>query len=295
MRMVTPEGAYRTVDDASDPELMWGLRGGGNFGVVTEFRFRTHRCGPRVVAGFVVYHLDEGARVLGRLAEFAAGAPDEVTTVTFLRLAPPVPWMPAATVGQPVVMVGAVYAGPVEEGLVALRRLGAPLVDALAPRPFLEHQTVIDAANPAGHRYYWKSAYVAGLGDGLIDLVVEQAAGLSSPLSLIGLFQLGGAAARGGDRSCLPTRQAAFLVDYASHWVEPREDDQHITWTRTAMERIAPYGLGAGYANFEADGAAPTRHAFPPDSHRRLVALKNAHDPTNTLHLNANIAPSPPQ
>lgn len=286
VRLVTAAGDYLSVDDERDPELMWGLRGGGgNFGIVTEFEFATHPFGPVAVAGFVVYRLDDGPAVLRGYRQFAAAAPEEVTTIVVLRHAPPAPWIPVDQRGKPVVMIGAVHTGSIQTGIEALRpvkSLARPVADTVWPTPFLAHQAVLDASNPAGHRYYWKSDHLAELNDEAIDLLVEQTAQLSSPDSLIGIFQLGGAAARGGERSCFPSRHARFMVNYATHWTEAREDDLHRQWTRDAIEALAPYGLGTAYVNFTADDAPMhVETLYSTTEFSRLVTLKNRLDPDN--------------
>ncbi|CKQ32651.1 oxidoreductase [Mycobacterium tuberculosis] len=276
---------------------MWGLRGGGgNFGIVTEFEFATHPFGPVAVAGFVVYRLDDGPAVLRGYRQFAAAAPEEVTTIVVLRHAPPAPWIPVDQRGKPVVMIGAVHTGSIQTGIEALRpvkSLARPVADTVWPTPFLAHQAVLDASNPAGHRYYWKSDHLAELNDEAIDLLVEQTAQLSSPDSLIGIFQLGGAAARGGERSCFPSRHARFMVNYATHWTEAREDDLHRQWTRDAIEALAPYGLGTAYVNFTADDAPMhVETLYSTTEFSRLVTLKNRLDPDNVFRNNHNIRPS---
>lgn len=297
VRLVTAAGDYLSVDDERDPELMWGLRGGGgNFGIVTEFEFATHPFGPVAVAGFVVYRLDDGPAVLRGYRQFAAAAPEEVTTIVVLRHAPPAPWIPVDQRGKPVVMIGAVHTGSIQTGIEALRpvkSLARPVADTVWPTPFLAHQAVLDASNPAGHRYYWKSDHLAELNDEAIDLLVEQTAQLSSPDSLIGIFQLGGAAARGGERSCFPSRHARFMVNYATHWTEAREDDLHRQWTRDAIEALAPYGLGTAYVNFTADDAPMhVETLYSTTEFSRLVTLKNRLDPDNVFRNNHNIRPS---
>ncbi|WP_181903353.1 FAD-binding oxidoreductase, partial [Mycobacterium tuberculosis] len=297
VRLVTAAGDYLSVDDERDPELMWGLRGGGgNFGIVTEFEFATHPFGPVAVAGFVVYRLDDGPAVLRGYRQFAAAAPEEVTTIVVLRHAPPAPWIPVDQRGKPVVMIGAVHTGSIQTRIEALRpvkSLARPVADTVWPTPFLAHQAVLDASNPAGHRYYWKSDHLAELNDEAIDLLVEQTAQLSSPDSLIGIFQLGGAAARGGERSCFPSRHARFMVNYATHWTEAREDDLHRQWTRDAIEALAPYGLGTAYVNFTADDAPMhVETLYSTTEFSRLVTLKNRLDPDNVFRNNHNIRPS---
>jgi len=293
--LVTADGGLLSVDDENDPELMWGLRGAGaNFGVVTEFRFSTHPLPSETWAGFVVYHLDEGESVLEGLAGWAADASDEVTTITFLRLAPPVPWMPPDLVGTPVVMLGAVHAGSVDDGeagLSPLLALGTPLVDTFRPTPFMEHQAVLDAANPSGNRYYWRSEYVNGLTGRLAEIVTGHARALPTPRSFVALIQVGGAAVTPPVPSCVPMRQASFLVNYGAQWTNPAEDTAHRDWTRQAIGAVTPLGMGGGYTNFEAEAAA-AQPFFSPDVHDRLAVLKQRMDPTNTFSHNLNIEPA---
>jgi FAD/FMN-containing dehydrogenase len=100
--IVTADGQVQRADDESDPDLMWSLRGGGgNFGIVTEFEFEAHPVAPAVLAGFAVYDSEDAARILREYRSIAADAPDDLTTIVFLRIAPPVPWMPTEAVASP--------------------------------------------------------------------------------------------------------------------------------------------------------------------------------------------------
>jgi hypothetical protein len=277
VRLITADGNLLLADDDRDPELMWALRGGcGGLGVVTDFEFDTHPFPREPVAGFVVHRLADATAALRHCRDFINDAPEEITFIVFLRLAPPVPWIPSSLHGQPVAMIGAVYAGPPDLGDAALAPIvsfGHPVAVTLRPTPFAAHQAVLDAANPAGHRYYWKSEQLAGLTDDVIDLLVEQGACLSSPVSLIGLFQIGGAVRRrSSEGSCFPNRDAELIVNYASHWLDPSEDDTHRTWTRHAHRQLSPHAFGAGYANFQADFEPTTLYGTV--EYARLSALK---------------------
>lgn len=205
--MVNAAGEIVHASDESDPELMWGLRGGGgNFGIVTEFEFAAHPLGPSVLAGFVFYDGDDTVEVLRNYRSAVAEAPDELTTIVFLRIAPNAPWIPSEVVGKPVVMVGAVWLGDAADGTAAvdsLRRFATPVGDTISPKPMIEHQAVLEGANPVGNRYYWKSAPLADLSDEVINLLAEHLRTISSPHSLLGFFQLGGAIAE-PHNGCLP-------------------------------------------------------------------------------------------
>ena len=295
--MVTAAGEILHVDEASDPELMWGLRGGGgNFGIVTSFEFATHPLPDKVLAGFAVYDGTHAADVLRRYRSVVAHVPDEITTIVFLRSAPEVPWMPEEVLGKPVVMIGVVYMGDPDaaEAVVApFRTLGTPIVDTIQPKPMIEHQAVLEGANPVGHRYYWKSTPIRELSGDVIDTFHRHLQTISSPHSLLGFFQLGGAVARNRDFGCFPNREARFLVNYAVHWIDPSEDGLHRDWTRQAMAEIEPHSSGGGYVNFLADqGIDAVRAAYGDDRYLRLVALKHRMDPTNVFRHNQNIPPS---
>jgi FAD/FMN-containing dehydrogenase len=143
-RMVTADGSVVTASDEENPELLWGLRGGGgNFGIVTEFEYRLHPLDPTVLAGPVYYALDEGADVLRAYRDAVADAPDVLTTIVNLRLVPPLQFLPSELHGRPVVTVLGCWCGELERGERAvqpLRELGTPLFDGLKPRPFIELQ-----------------------------------------------------------------------------------------------------------------------------------------------------------
>ena len=295
--MVDAAGEVVWVSDASDPELMWGLRGGGgNFGIVTEFEFAAHSIEPSVTAGFVFYDGADAVQVLRNYRDVVADAPDDLTTIVFLRIAPSAPWIPTELVGRPVVMIGATWLGDTTAGAGwadRLRRLARPLADTISPKPMTEHQAVLDGANPVGHRYYWKSAPLAELSDEVIDLLDQHLRTISSPHSLLGFFQMGGAVARNHDMGAFPNRDAQFLINYAGQWIDADEDGRHRDWTRAAMAEFADHTLAGGYVNFLTEqGSDAVRQAYGEESFGRLVAIKDRVDPTNVFRHNQNIPPS---
>ncbi|HET6967405.1 MAG TPA: FAD-binding oxidoreductase, partial [Ornithinibacter sp.] len=159
--LVTADGEVVRCDDDENPDLFWGLRGGGgNFGVVSEFRFRAVPLGPQVMAGAVFWPAVQTEQVLRFYRDWVAGCPDELTTIVVQRLAPAIPVVPADVVGKPVVAVTACFAGAVEEGervLRPLRDLGPPLLDLFEPKPFVDHQRMFDPSYRHGCWYYVRS------------------------------------------------------------------------------------------------------------------------------------------
>ena len=159
--VVTAEGSIVRASADEHPDLFWALRGGGgNFGVVTSFRFALHPVGPTVMAGPVFWAADDTTDVLRFYRDFAAEAPDELGTVVRLGTVPPLPVIPEDLHWRPAIAVACCYAGAVEDGeraVRALRRFGTPLVDLLAPSPYVAFQGGLDDTVLHGWHYYWKA------------------------------------------------------------------------------------------------------------------------------------------
>jgi len=296
--LVTAEGELVTASDHQNPDLFWGVRGGGgNFGVVTSFEYRLHAVGPTVLAGPIFHPLEQAPEVLRFYREFIAAAPDELTTIFNLRVAPPLPFLPEDVHGKPIVMVGACYAGPPEEGAQIVRPLkefGTPIIDLLEPKPYLALQSMFDPSAPHGWHYYWKSVELPPLTDGAIDTLVEHAAALTSPKSYCIVFQLGGALSRvGEDETAFSQREAAHNVNINAVWTgEDTDAERHIAWARGFFDAMQPHAGGRVYLNFLGDeGADRVRQAYGAQKYERLVQLKRAYDPTNFFRLNQNIQP----
>ena len=187
--LVTAEGELLTASEEENPELFWGVRGGGgNFGIVTEFEFRTVPLGPTVLAGPIFWAMEDSPEVLRFYRDWIAQAPDELTTIVVHRKAPPLPIVPPELHGKLVVSVISCYAGSVEEGervMAPLKAFGSPVLDACAPKPYLAHQAMFDPAFPPGWWYYFRACDVAELTDEIIDITVEHSMRIrSSPSSI---------------------------------------------------------------------------------------------------------------
>lgn len=296
--VVTAEGEFLVADEHQNPDLFWGLRGGGgNFGIVTNFTFALHPLGPTVLSGLVAWPMDDAPMVLRFLRDFLADAPDEVGIMANLRLAPPLPVIPAELHGKPIVALVATYAGPVEEGervFAPLRGLGTPALYAIAPKPYVAHQKMFDAALPHGRHYYWKSHKLGFLTDEIIDVVVEHCGKVTSPLSTVPIFSFGGAVARvAEDDTAFPHRDAAHDINILAAWL-PEDDagaDRHIDWVRRFFAALEPHSRGV-YVNFTSDDAGDrVRLAYSDRQWERLTALKATFDPTNFFRRNANVPP----
>jgi FAD/FMN-containing dehydrogenase len=293
--LVTADGEMVLVDEERDPDLLWALRGGGgNFGVVTRFVFRAREVAPRVLAGLVLFALDEGEAVLRRYREWAAVLPDTVTTIVALRTVLPVPAFAAELHGRRVVAVAVCQADPRGESVLApIRELGKVLFDNVASKPFVDHQALFDASVPAGLGYYWKSHFLRGLDDGAIDALVEQSRNAPQPWSYALIFQLGGAVARvHPDATAFAERTAPFALNINGVAESPADDALVTAWTRATFEAVEPFSTGGVYVNFVGDeGEARTRAAYG-SAYDRLAALKSRYDPENVFRSNQNVRPA---
>jgi FAD/FMN-containing dehydrogenase len=299
--VVTAEGEFLVASEQENPDLFWGLRGGGgNFGVVTSFEFRLHPLGPVVTAGLLAWPMDDAPKVLRLLRQVAAEAPDELGIMANLRLAPPLPTVPEALHGKPIVALVVCYAGAVEEGervLRPLREFGTPALDAVTQKPYVAHQKMFDPAAPHGLHYYWKGHKLPPLSDEMIDVIVEHASKITSPLATIPIYTLGGAVARvDEDATAFANRDAAHEIVITAAWQpDDAEPGRHIEWVRTFFAALEPHSRGV-YVNYISDDA-PDRvreGAYGAKKWQRLVALKGKYDPKNFFRFNANIPPKSP-
>ncbi len=296
--LVTAEGELLTASEEENPDLFWGIRGGGgNFGVVTSFEYRLHPVGPIVLAGPVFHPLEDASEVLRFYREFIAAAPDELTTIFELSMAPPLPFLPEEVHGTPIVMVGACYAGSPDEGAEVVRplkRFGRPIVDLLEPKPYTDLQSMFDPFVPHGWHRYWKSVELPPLTDDAIDTLVEHSSAPTSPKSYTIVFQLGGALARvGEDETSFSQRDATHNVNINAVWTEEDPDaERHIAWTQDFFDAMQAHAGGRVYLNFLGEeGGNRVRQAYGARTYERLVELKRAYDPTNFFRLNQNIEP----
>jgi FAD/FMN-containing dehydrogenase len=296
--LVTADGEIVVASEDENPDLFWGLRGGGgNFGIVTSFEYRLHPVGPIVLAGPIFHALEDAPEVLRFYRDFIAAAPDELTTIFDLSVPPPLPSLPEQVHGKPVVMVGACYAGSPDEGgevVRPLKQFGRPIVDLLEPKPYTALQSMFDPLVPHGWHRYWKSVEVPPLTDAAIDTLVEHASALTSPKSYCIVFHLGGALARGReDETAYSQRDAAHNVNINAVWTEDDvEGDRHVAWARDFFSAMQPHAGRRVYVNFLGDeGADRVRQAYGARQYERLVELKRAYDPTNFFRLNQNIEP----
>lgn len=295
--IVTADGKMRRASADENADLFWAVRGGGgNYGVITSFEFQLHPVGPQVLAGMIVYPIDQARAVLRQYRDFVGSMPDHMSVWAVMRKAPPLPFLPAEVHGKEILALAAFYAGEAGEGesrIEPLRRFGTPLGEHVGWQPYTAWQQVLDPLLAAGARNYWKSHNFREFPDGLIDVLVEYAMKLPSPHCEVACALLGGEAGRiSADSTAYPHRDARFVLNLHGRWETPAEDEAGIKWARDCFSAAAPYATGGVYVNFltqeETDRVAT---AYGPN-YGRMLELKNKYDPKNLFRLNQNIVPA---
>ena len=300
-RVVCADGSVRTASADSEPDLFWALRGGGgNFGVVTSFEFRTRPLNPTVGFVGVFYPVADAAKIVRGWRDYCHDAPDEVSSLSFAMTIPAADGLPPEIHGQPCLVVGAVYAGDADQGLEVmdpLRRLGRPLADISQPMPFQAVQSMFDPFFPMGKfNSYWKSQNLDELPDEAIEVIAQRSRSRPSPLTLVVNFQMGGAINRVGPTdTAYSERTALWMSSIDGNWEDPADNDANVAWVREGFDRIRPYSNGSTYTNFtgqtdeSAGDLAATAYGV---NMARLRSIKAQYDPDNFFRLNANISPA---
>ena len=298
--LVAADGTIHQVDEARDPDLLWGLRGGGgNFGVVTELTYQLHPVGPEVFAAIVIHPADRAEEALRAYRGWTDDLPDEVSSIVECGSVPAVEGVPHEQWGEPCLIVAACAATDLargEELVQPLRNLEDPIADLSGPVPYVEIQQLFDADYPDGMRYYWRSLHFPGLSDEVIERTVEWLHSRPSPLTTLDLWHLGGAMSRvAPEATAYGDRSAPFLLGIEANWTDPADDDANIDWTRACVEAFEPLSTGREYLNFPGlleDGDRTLRAAHGEANHARLRELKRRMDPENRLRLHQNIVPA---
>jgi FAD/FMN-containing dehydrogenase len=293
--VVTADGKLLHTNERENEDLFWAIRGGGgNFGIITSFEYRCKQFGPKALAGIVIHPFAKARELLSFYRAYTASAPDEVTAFALLRLAPPAPFIPKEFHGTPIAAIGACYAGPPEEGMEAIRPIkewGEPIADVLIPKPFVVHQSMFDAGQPAGGFYYWKSHYFNELRDEALDVIVKRGAAIVSPMSILAIVNLGGAVAGVGEQdTAYPNRSCPYVMNVNGSWADPSTTQANLSWTKETWDALTQFATGARYVNFEAEDQVMA--IYGDEKYRRLQKVKDKYDPHNLFRLNQNIKPT---
>lgn len=297
MNLVTADAKLVRADSEENSDLFWGLRGGGgNFGVVTEIDYNLYPVGPEIIGGMVAWNASEAPKVFNLFQELAEQAPPELTLAAIMRFAPSAPWLSKEMHGKPIIALLACYTGSPEDGTKAvapIKAFGKPVGDILIRRPYIQIQSLLDAANPKGRRGYWKSEYLPRLEPEMFVKIIEHAEKMPSPHSAIVLFQIGGRLNNlSEDYSATGNRNAHFVLNIPGSWDNSEDDTQNIDWVRSSWDDLKSFSTGGNYINFQSEDEGNERlQAALGTGLRRLGEVKARWDPQNIFRINRNIKP----
>jgi len=289
VELVTADSRVVDVDEESDPDLFWALRGGGgNFGVATSFLYRLHPL-ETVVGGLVAHPFDHAQDVLRFFRKFTTSLPDELTVVAGLVHAPDGSGAKLAAL----VVCHSGDPAAADRDLAPLLEFGSPAMVNIGPMPYPVVNTLLDEAYPRGALNYWKSSFVRDLNDGFIDAAVGRFASTPSPMTSMGLEQFHGAVTRVPvNATAIPHREPGYNLFVTTEWLDPAETDANVAWTRETYAALEPFFASRRYVNYlDDDDSGGVRAAYG-SNYDRLVELKRRYDPDNVFHHNQNIDPA---
>ncbi len=297
--VITAEGEQVLASPTENPELFWGLRGGGgNFGVVSRFTFRAHPMGPELVTGNLIYGADRWTAALRAYAAWTADLPDAMTSIISF-LVPPPDW----DLGSELLMlVGFAWASPDRaEGNRWVEKLLAaapPTATNLEPATWTGWQSAADGLFPKGARAYWKNTSFDRLDEPTIATILARARELTWHGVAFDVHHMGGAFGRvADDATPFPSRSARFWLNIYGFWRDPADDAHHSAWVRACAAAMEAHASGGVYLNFlgretgEGGARGAALAVYGPRKLERLVALKRRYDPDNLFRLNHNIPP----
>ena len=286
--VVLSSGELVRASDTENADLFWALRGGGgNFGIVTSFRYRLHDVGPMIMGGLVMHPFPRAAEVLRFYNQFMKTAPDDLVAAAAMMTAPD---------GSKACGIVVAYPGDLAEGerLVApIKQFGPPVLDMIGPVPYLAQQSLLEQAMPPNLLNYWKAEFVAEVSDDVIGIAVDAFSRVPSPVSSILLFPIRGAASRVPPGATAFPHRSGYHMGIYSLWNDPAQNAPNIAWVRDTWRAVQPFAAGGVYVNELADDEGEDRVmlAYGPN-YERLARIKAKYDPQNVFCLNANISPA---
>jgi len=285
--LVTADGQVLRASDDENPDLFWGLRGGGgNFGVATSFEYRLHPVNPTVLGGPLIYPWAQARDVLDFFVAFTTNLPDELNLDCAI-VAPPG--------GKPAVILEVCYSGDPARGeklIAPLRAFGKPLVDQVKAMPYLALQSGGDEGNAPGRNYYVKSGFVATPDPRLFDALLAGFEPAPGRATVLLLQQLGGAISRvRPDATAFNHRDARFDLVVLGSWEDPAQSPVHSAWIKDYWNGLEAYTRGYYFNTTIGDSQEKVRANFGAN-YPRLARLKKRYDPGNLFRLNANVLPA---
>jgi hypothetical protein len=294
--VVLADGSFVKASKSQHPDLLWALcGGGGNFGVVTSFVFRTHPVST-VYGGPIFWDQSKARQIMQWYREFLPSAPEELFTFFGLKTVPSTAPFPEDIWGKRICALISCYSGTadkLDEVMKPIRKeLPAPILDATATMPFTALQSMFDPLLPKGLQWYWKGDFVKELTDEAIDVHLEHAARTPSELSLMHLYPIDGAVHRvGKDETAWNRRDATWSMVIAGIDPDPSKAGALTKWARDYWQAVHAHTMGGAYINFMMEEGEDRIKETYGGNYKRLAQVKRKYDPANLFRVNQNIKP----
>jgi FAD/FMN-containing dehydrogenase len=299
--IVTADGQARYASKDVNADLFWAIRGGGgNFGVVTSFEYRAFPVGPKVWLCAPFHPFEASRAVLRAFRNFMCDAPAEFGAAVLFWTVPFNPFFPEEHHGKPAVIPQLVYTGSIEEGerlTKPMRTISTPLVDLSGSYQWTQMQSMFDPFVPKKTlQYYWKSLYLRGAEDEVLDYLIQAAATVPSKHTYLVLQPLAGAISDvAPDATAFGPRDMNYMFEFDSMWSDPVDAERNIAWTRQNWSDLQQFSTGSMYINFPGfgeEGEKLVRSAVGNTNYERLAKIKAKYDPGNLFRLNQNVKPA---
>lgn len=294
--IVTADGRLITASAEENPDLFWGIRGGGgNFGIVTSFHFKCAEIGTEVYSGIIIKKFEDAKKCMQFYRDYVRNLPDEMTVWMIARHAPPLPFLPEDIHGKMVVAIPFVWLGDQSKGeelIKPIQEITSSLGEGIGMNSWVAWQSGFDGLVDHGARNYWKSHHLRELSDECIDEIIRFAGNLPSDECEVFIPHMEGAPSRVAENeTAFAHRKTPFLLNIHTRWQKDSDDEKCLTWSRTFHDATKRFAQGV-YVNFlSEEGEARVKEAYTQEVWDKLVQVKNKYDPGNLFRLNQNIKP----
>jgi FAD binding domain-containing protein/berberine-like enzyme len=294
--IVLADGSLVKASESENEDLFWALRGGGgNFGIVTSFTYRLHPV-HTVSFGVTLWPVEQTPEVLRWYGEFLPQADEEIYGFGAVLTVPPGPPFPEEIHGQKMCGVVWCYLGDPDEAAAALapaQAVGKPAFHFSTPMPYPALQSAFDQLIPAGLQWYWRGNFFDSIADDALDVHLDFATRMPTPLSTMHLYPVDGVVHRVGEsETAWAYRDALWSGVIGGIDPDPANAEILKEWTVGYFEALHPHSMGGTYLNFMMEEGQGRVKAAYRGNYERLAAIKQKYDPGNVFNSNQNIRPA---
>ncbi len=292
--MVLADGSFVTVSKDENSDLFWAIRGGGgNFGIVTSFKFQAHPV-KTVFGGPTLWPIEKTEEIMEWYHEFLNNAPDELNGFIATMIIPGAPF-PEHLHNKQFCGIVWCYTGDMNKAAEAFKPISAmnPLFEHVGEMPYPSIQTLFDGLLPPGLQWYWRADFFKELGPEVSAQHLKFGSNIPTPLSQMHLYPISGAASRvGAEDTPWAYRDAKYAGVIVGVSPAAEDADKITKWCKDYWEALHPYSSGGAYSNFMMDEGQERVQASYKHNYERLAKIKSNYDPNNLFSVNQNIKPA---